>query len=87
MAALNEETDAVLKEVYTCLQEIDNESNGDFVEQLLVTAADMAAATVTMIEAMKSLEDIVENIIGQFINWLGEAVQEVVDNRSKMTEL
>lgn len=87
LADLNIETDAVLQQVYTCLEEIKSESSGDFVEQLLVTSADMASAAANMIEAMKSLESIVQNIIAAFTDWVGKAVQEVVDSRNKMTDM
>lgn len=82
---LNDRTDQILGKVYSCIEEIKTESSGDFVEQLVVTAADMADAAAEMIKAMKSLTALVDSLIEALANFIGEAVQGVVDSRNSAT--
>lgn len=87
METLNERTEAILKDVYYCLDEIKSESTGSFVDELLITATDMADAAAEMIKAMKSIKDLVGNIIKTFANFVGQATQSVLDSRIKATDL
>ena len=87
MSDLNERTDQILGQVYTCIDEIKTESSGDFVEQLVVTAADMADAVAEMIKAMKSINDLIDNVIKALAEFIGDAVQKVVDSRNAATNM
>lgn len=87
MNDLNERTDQILGQVYACLDEIKTESSGDFVEQLVVTAADMADAAAEMIKAMKSINDLVDNLLKALADFIGETVQKVVDSRNAATNM
>lgn len=87
LADLNNETDQVMKNVANCLKEIETESSGDFVTELVSTGANLAAAAVEMINNMKKLEDLIENLIQLLIQKIAEAAQEVADDRSAGTDV
>lgn len=78
---LNQKTDGVLGKVYGCLDEIKNESTGSFVDELVTTAADMADATAEMIRAMDSIKSLVNNLISKLAEFVGKAVDDVVNTR------
>lgn len=87
MEDLNDRTDQILGRVYSCLDEIKTESSGDFVEELTVTAADMADAVAEMIKAMKSISDLVDSVIEALANFIGDTVQKVIDSRNTATNI
>ena len=87
LAALNNETDQVLRNVADCIKEIQTESSGDFVTELVETGANLAAAAVDMIKNMKRLEDLIENLIQLLIQKIAEATQEVANDRSAGTDI
>lgn len=87
LAALNNETDQVLKNVAACLEEIKTESSGDFVTELVETGANLAAAAVDMIENMKKLENLIENLIQLLIKKIAETAQEVANDRGAGTDI
>lgn len=84
---LNDRTNTVLHDVSNCIEEIQSESTGDPVEQLVVTAADMADAAANVISGLRRLEDAIDNIIGLLIQGIGDMVQGIVDKRGQATNL
>lgn len=86
LADLNDRTRIVMTDVENCIREIDNESDGEFVEQLIVTVADMAEHTVGLINALDTLKGVLDNIMSEIAKIIGETVQEVVAERSASTD-
>ncbi len=84
---LNDETDVVLKQVADCIEEIKTESAGDPVEQLVITGAALADAAARMIDALRGLEDMIDNILKILIQAIADGVQSVADNRARSTDV
>lgn len=84
---LNEETNTVLRNVSSCIDEIKSESAGDPVEQLVVTAADMVDAAAEVIKGLRGLESAVKTVIAEAIKWAAQAAQAVADKRNQATNL
>lgn len=86
LADLNERTNEVLVEVHDCINEIKTESSGDFVEELVTTAADLADATAEMIKALDSLKDVLNSVMSKIAEVIGEVVQNIVTKRDASTD-
>ena len=84
---LNDETNMVLGNVSSCIDEIKSESTGDPVEQLVTTAADLVDATAEVINGLRGLENAIQSIISLLIQGIADAAQAVVDKRSQATNL
>lgn len=87
LAGLNDETEMVLRDVYTCIQEIKDESEGEPVEQLILTAAEMADAAADVIKGLRALEDAIEKIIQALAAVIAEGIQSVLGKRDASTNL
>lgn len=87
LEALNDETNMVLGSVAACIDEIQTESTGDPVEQLVTTAADLVDATAEVIKGLRGLEDAIQNVINILIQKIAEAAQSVASKRSQATNL
>lgn len=87
LKTLNEDTNMVLDAVAHCIDEIKLESAGDPVEQLVITAADLADAAANVIIGLKGLEDAIDNIIGILMQGLADTVDMIVTGRDKSTNL
>ena len=84
---LNDRTNILLGDVSSCIEEIQKESAGDPVEQLVVTAVDLADAAAEVIKGLRGLEDAIQNIINALIQAIGDSVQAVVSGRGQSTNL
>ena len=84
---LNNRTDATLKNLSVCIEEIKTESAGDPVDQLVKTAAEILAAAAEVIEGLRGLEDAIDKIIKLLIQAIAEAAQRVIDDRFGSTNL
>ena len=84
---LNDRTNQVLSDVSNCISEIQTESAGDPVEQLVTTAADLIDAAAEVIKGLRGLEDAIDSIIALLIQGIASATQAVVSKRSQATNL
>ena len=80
---LNDETQKVLNDVSSCIDEIKTESTGDPVEQLVITAADMVDAAAEVIKGLRGLESAIQNVINWLIQAIADASQTAIDNRNR----
>lgn len=83
---LNERTNNIMKGVNACLQEIQGESVGDMVDELVVTGAQMIEATANMVTALGSIVNAIHGIFAALAQAVVEAVAEVAGSRGKMTD-
>ena len=87
LSELNNRTDQALKDVGNTIKEIQTESVGDPVDQLVETGANLLNAAAEVIKGLQGLESAIQNIINLLIQKISEAAQAVADNRAKGTDL
>ncbi len=82
---LNQRTDAKLKQVAACLQEIKGESVGDMVDQMVEAGAGMLDSGAKMVSAMSQMISMVDKLLAAFVQALADAVSGVSSKKSTIT--
>lgn len=77
--ALNTKTDELLTKVTTCLQEIQNESEGPFVETFYKVGSELTPKFTELIKSLGNLITALQNICKKFAEFAGQVVDSIVD--------
>lgn len=82
---LNERTKTAMNMVGTCLQEIQSESTGEMVDQLVLTGAQVLDATARLTESLSAVKNALEEILSMLANAVMNAVDIISGNRTNTT--
>lgn len=83
---LNTEAASIMKGASACMEEINRDSAGGFVDELVKTGSEMVSSTNQMVSAFNSLADTIANVIALMEKLASGLIDAVTGNKTTMTK-
>lgn len=83
---LNDQAASIMKGASACMEEINRDSAGGFVDELVKTGSEMVVSTNQMVSAFNGLADAIVNVIALMERLASGLFDAVTGNKSAMTK-